>query len=495
MAIFLFGSIAAGLGKWVLDYTSSNTFCASCHVHPQATRSWKQGAHYDNESGIFVDCVQCHLPPGGASYLIAKISTGVRDVAAMLFSDTQKINWEARSKREYAARHVYKAACLRCHRNLFPRGLSAKGEKAHLHYEQKAASLRCINCHLETGHFHQKPAVTRAAPAAGDAAPALFDTPAVVRAFRSFTEKIPGTTVSFEMIALPGGEFRLGSPPSETYRQQDEGPQRQVRLSPFWMAKTEVTWDEYEAFIRQTAGEGRTEDQVRAGEQVSAVDGITGPTPPYGDPGQGWGRGGLPAITMTYYAARKYCEWLSRVTGKHYRLPTEAEWEYACRAGTAGAYFFAGDPANFQQHRWLNQIFGADTAGINTYVQFLGNSGGKTHPPAAVQPNPFGLVHMLGNVWEFCADWYAPDSYRRYPEASAVLDPAGPDSGVGRVIRGGSYKSDAAEVRAANRDFTRRTRWQMTDPQIPKSLWWYSDNSDVGFRVVCEPDSGFLHGK
>ena len=293
------------------------------------------------------------------------------------------------------------------------------------------------------------------------------------------------------MVAIPGGEFTLGSPDDEPFRKADEGPQRRVKLSPYWIGKTEVSWREYDAFFRATGGQGRTEDQVFQ-TSSSKVDGITGPTPAYGNPDQGWGRDDRPAITMTWYAANVYCEWLSEVTGKKYRLPTEAEWEYAARDGAEGAYFFAGEPGKYSNTGFWNKLFGADTSVINSYAIYAANSSARTHPQNAVRPNPFGLLHMLGNVREFCSDWYAPDTYKNYPEG-LLNDPRGPDSGEEHVIRGGSYNSNAANLRLAARDHTLHDAWMRTDPQVPKSLWWYSDNSDVGFRVVCETD--FLKAK
>jgi formylglycine-generating enzyme required for sulfatase activity len=128
-----------------------------------------------------------------------------------------------------------------------------------------------------------------------------------------------------------------------------------------------------------------------------------------------------------------------------------------------------------------------DTTGINSYVIYAENSNARSNTPSAVQPNPFGLINMLGNVAEFCSDWYSPETYAGYPEGT-LQDPTGPPSGEEYVIRGGSYLDDAARVRSASRDFTRSGPWLKTDPQIPKSVWWYSDCTHVGFRVVCEYD-------
>jgi formylglycine-generating enzyme required for sulfatase activity len=293
--------------------------------------------------------------------------------------------------------------------------------------------------------------------------------------------------VAFEMVAVPGGEFTLGSPPSEPCRAADEGPQRRVRVSRFWMGRVEVSWDEYMAFYQATRSEGRSDTRALS-STPEGVDAITGATPPYGDPDQGWGKGARPAITMTPHAAETYCRWLSKVTGKTYRLPTEAEWEYAARAGTQGAYFFEGSPEDFSERGWWNRLFGAATEGIAEHVVYAANSKGRTQPPEGVQPNPFGLVNMLGNVAELCSDRYAPDAYASYPEGDVVVDPRGPAEGDELVVRGGWYDSDAADVRCAARAPTQTEAWLKTDPQVPKSKWWYSDCITVGFRVVCEVD-------
>ena len=188
---------------------------------------------------------------------------------------------------------------------------------------------------------------------------------------------------------------------------------------------------------------------------------------------------------MSHYAAETYCKWLTKVTGKHNRLPTEAEWEYACRAGTETPYFFEGDPKDYSSKGFLKKIMKPDTSIINSYAIYSLNSKGTTHPPEAVRPNPFGLKNMLGNVYEFCGDWYSPEIYSLYKN-EVIKDPKGPPRGAEHVIRGGAYDSDAADLRSAARDYTQSTNWLVTDPQIPKSVWWYSDCINVGFRVVCE---------
>jgi sulfatase modifying factor 1 len=472
--------------------TSTDEFCASCHVHPHATTSWKKSPHYDNDSGVFVHCVQCHLPPKGLAYVPEKVRVGVRDAWGTLFGDPASIDWEARGHFEHARTHVYQEACEACHQNLFPLELSEEGDEAHLHYEQHQSELLCISCHLGVGHESKKESERKkksflAAQAAQAVPSEIYVSAAQPERFEDFRETIPGTSVAFELAAIPGGVFTLGSPEREPLRDADEGPQREVQLTRFWMGRTEVTWDEYLAFYQATRSEGRSDTRALA-PSAQGVDAITGATPPYGDPDQGWGKGALPAITMTPHAAETYCRWLSRVTGKRYRLPTEAEWEYACRGGSAEPYFFEGSPSDFSERGFWNGLFGAERDGIAEYAVYTGNSEGRTRAADAVRCNPFRLLNMSGNVAELCSDRYAADAYARYPEGQVVLDPKGPEEGAERVVRGGSYASDAADLRSAAREPTRTEAWLATDPQVPKSLWWYSDCTTVGFRVVCEVD-------
>jgi len=460
--------------------TSTDTFCESCHAHPQATSSWKGSTHYRNPSGVVTHCVECHLPPGGLYRVREKLRLGAKDLFAKIFRDEGKIDWTLRSRLTHAISYTYDASCIRCHRDLFPSGMSKKGEQGHIHYLQHASQVRCINCHLGVGHgakaettgvaAERAPSQPyRPAPASGDG-----------ESFADYVEVIPGTGVSFEMVAIPGDTFLMGSPEDEEYRRSDEGPVRKVYVDSFWIGRTEVSWAEYDAFCRATG--------TKASHYASSadVDVETGPTPPYGSPDQGWGRGERPAITMTWHAAMKYCEWLSKVTGRVYRLPNEAEWEYACRGGTQGPYYFPGRPSKYSRRSLRGRLLGPDTSQISAYVWYAENSGQRTHLPYTKKPNPFGLFNMLGNVREFCLDWYSPDAYALEPAREVLVNPKGPPTGTEHVVRGGSFLSDAADLRCAARDHTRHDQWLLTDPQVPKSIWWYSDCIDVGFRVVRE---------
>ncbi len=487
LAVILSGLIIGGgfmlIGSKAVHYTSTDEYCMSCHVHPHAEQSWKQSPHYDNKSGIVIHCTECHLPPQGQGMLFAKAKHGAKDLYGLWFKDSADYKWAAKRKLDAAKKFVYVESCIRCHKNLFPKTLTVAGENAHLNYLTSKTEVSCLNCHLNVGHFdpnakHEHDANFGVTASANTQ---LYTEATPVTSFANFTEKIPGTSLSFDMIAIPAGEFIMGSSKKEPFHKPDESPMHPVKISRFFMAKIEVSWDEYLEFFKATSSQGRKE-----AEENQNVDAITGPTPPWGAPDQGWGKGSRPAITMTWKAANTYCQWLSKVTGKKYRLPTEAEWEYAARGGTKTPYFFEGNPKDFTSDGFFKKIFGADTTTINSYVAYKVNSPGQTMEPESVKANPFGLKNMLGNIYEFCSDYYSPTAYAAYKKGA--VDPKGPKKGQEHVIRGGSFKSDARDVRCAARDFTKTKAWLVTDPQMPKSVWWYSDCIDIGFRVVCEVD-------
>jgi len=198
---------------------------------------------------------------------------------------------------------------------------------------------------------------------------------------KAYTNTIPGTRVTYAMLPIPAGEFVMGSPANEPNRKPDEGPQHKVKISPFWMEKCEVTWNEYELFMYPDE-EKRTRATVpsdEAGDKLA--DAVTHPSKPYVEMSFGMGKDGFPAIAMTQHAANKYCQWLSAKTGHFYRLPTEAEWEYACRAGTTTAYFFGDDASKLSEYAWYEQ-----------------NSDFKYQKVGRKKPNPWGLYDMCGNV-------------------------------------------------------------------------------------------------
>ena len=486
------GGLVAGLSLMVVFNSfwvrsSSNESCMSCHAHPESDASYKQSYHYINGSGTKTDCAQCHLPPKGTfKHAHTKARMGIKDVWSHLTKDPESINWDRKGELEYAQNIVSNASCKECHINLYPEGITDDGITAHLYYDdnEQKLNLQCISCHLDAGHYnpnYKHGTLKEVFKPSGK----IHESAAEVTAFENFTETIPGTAASISMIAVPGGEFMMGSPADEPFRKENEGPQRKVRISPFFMGEVEVTWDQFWAFYSETMSEGRTPPAViYANNSREDIDAVSGPTPPFGLPDQGWGMGSRPAITMTHYSAQTFCQWLSLKTGRKYRLPTEAEWEYAARGGTQTPYFFEGNPKKLSNEGFLKSIFKPDTTGIYSYAVYANNSGNRTQDPSEARPNPFGLKNMLGNVMEYCEDWYAEDAYMAI--ADGDLDPKGPSEGTEHVVRGGHYNSDASELRSASRSHTEHDDWLKTDPQNPKSIWWYSDVKGIGFRVVCE---------
>lgn len=483
-------------------YFSTNDSCTICHVHPHAHESWQLSSHVNNKSGVMTNCVDCHLPPQNDtwSHYTAKLKLGVRDVWSYLTKDTADINWEMKSDLEYAIKYIPNESCKACHQNIFPEELSDDGIIAHLHYDEneKELNLQCISCHLDVGHYNPNyshsqmvgiPGYSEAGKVADSTS--LYKESATVTHFVDYTEKIPGTSISFNMVAIPGGTFKMGSAKSEPFHRADEGPVHNVTISPFFMAEVETTWEQYWAFYASTMSEGRTPPEQAYTQNLEAVDvdGISGPTPPFGFPDQGWGGDDRPAITMTHYAAEVFCLWLSKKTGKNYRLPTEAEWEYAARGKTETPYFFEGNPMKFSDYGFWRKLFPAKTDNISSYVIYRKNSYNRSQQPRVVEPNPFGLKNTLGNVMEYTADRYDPKAYEK--RSDGAINPIVIE-GDEWVIRGGNYASDASEVRSAARSYTQHDEWMKTDPQQPKSIWWYSDYKGIGFRVVCEPDSSIM---
>jgi len=224
----------------------------------------------------------------------------------------------------------------------------------------------------------------------------------------AYTDSIPGTLIEFEMVQVPGSG----------------------NIAPFLIGRTEVTWDMYDAFWLQQTPPLNT----------GAADAIARPTQPYGAPDYGWGHAGFPVISVTRNAAESFCEWLSLVTGRQYRLPTEAEWKHAAALAL---------PA------------GNDSHGTNSW--HAENSEGRTHAVATLAPDALGLHDLLGNA----AEW--------------VTVP-----GDSNVTRGGSFLTKLEDIGPGTRE-RQRPGWNERDPQLPKSRWWLSDAPFAGFRLVREP--------
>lgn len=291
----------------------------------------------------------------------------------------------------------------------------------------------------------------------------LFTVPLLLSALlssgqeKSYTQQIEGTKLSFTMQAIPAGEFLMGSKKGKT----DELPVHRVKLDAFWMAAFELTWDLYEPFLYKDY-----ETSHSTGPVPANVDAVTRPTKPYLDMTFGMGKENHPALAMTHYNAIQYCKWLYARTGVFYRLPTEAEWEYACRAGSTTEY-----------------AFGETAAGLSDYAWFKENSGGKTHAVGQKKPNPWGLFDLYGNVAEWTYDQYAADFYAAQQKGVAVNPVAAPAKLYAHVIRGGSYEDTSSDLRSAAR-LASDPVWKQLDPQIPKSNWWFPEAPFIGMRLV-----------
>jgi sulfatase modifying factor 1 len=282
---------------------------------------------------------------------------------------------------------------------------------------------------------------------------------------------IPGTDVTFRMIPVPGGEYTMGSPENEPGRNPDEGPQRKVKVAPFWMGECEVTWAEYKVYMQLYRH--LKEFQARNVRQVTdanKIDAITAPTPLY-EPDFTFEFGDepkQPAVSMTQYSARQYTKWLSAISSQQFRLPTEAEWEYACRAGSDKAY-----------------SFGDDAGQLGDYAWFAGNSEGTgSKIVRQKKPNPFGLYDMHGNVAEWVIDGYLP--YAAKDLVDAEKDWARTERPDPRTVRGGSWEFPPEQCRSASRLGSNDKEWKGHDPNRPYSPWWFTSDParGVGFRLL-----------
>jgi formylglycine-generating enzyme required for sulfatase activity len=232
------------------------------------------------------------------------------------------------------------------------------------------------------------------------------------------------TTACPEMVLVPSGSFRMGSPDSEAGRDKDEGRQRTVTFAKaFAVGKFEVTWDEWELCVAMRGCDGRP-----TGDAI-------------------FGKGKKPVINVSWDQARSYVDWLSRMTGKAYRLLTEAEWEYAARSGSETVYSFGNDPADICKHANIaDQSY--KRRGYTAASADCDDKQAETAPVGSYPANAFGLYDMHGNVFEWVQDCHS-DSYKDAPtDGSAVAD----RSGCNRVVRGGSWSDQPVYARSAYRN-------------------------------------------
>jgi formylglycine-generating enzyme required for sulfatase activity/cytochrome c553 len=262
--------------------------------------------------------------------------------------------------------------------------------------------------------------------------------------FANFTQTLPGGEVKFEMIAIPAGEITVGSPENEPGRGPSDLAPQKVAIKRFWIGKCEVTWAEFLPYVFIDKSEEAT---ALDRHSIIDKDGLTHPSKPLGPAARGHAdKKNCPALGMSASAAMHYTKWLSKKTGRHYRLPTEEEWEYACRAGATTAFFWGNDPAQAVNYAW-----------------YTNNAAENTHPVGKLKPNSFGLYDMAGNVGEWCL----------------------PKQKAPGVLRGGNWSADANALRCAAR-MVETEDWNDLDPNDPKSQWWLSSADFTGFRVVCD---------
>ena len=279
--------------------------------------------------------------------------------------------------------------------------------------------------------------------------------------FNTYSENILGTKLKINMIPIDGNQFKMGSSSKEKGRKNDEGPTINVLIDDFWISELEITWDLFELFLNREIDKFKP-----ASRKIKLdIDAISGATAPYVN----YNKKGYPVINVTQYAASQFCKWLTAKTGNYYRLPTEAEWEYACRAGESGAFSFGNNARKMDDYGWFKK-----------------NSQGKIQRGKLKKPNAFGLYDMHGNVAEWVLDSYDAKTYIVW--GNGIENPVRKKKGIyPRVVRGGSFKDDINDLRSAARNHSTPS-WKQRDPQIPKSLWWHTDATHVGFRIVRPRD-------
>lgn len=275
------------------------------------------------------------------------------------------------------------------------------------------------------------------------------------QSFDSYTQSVSGESINLKLIPVKGGHFDMGSLDENRLAQGDEQPNHTVKVDDFWIGAFEITWEQFDTFIFQEldALNSMDEDKLAA----LGIDGVTSASTPYVDMSFGMGKDDFPAINMTQYGATMFCRWLSAKTGVFYRLPTEAEWEYACKKGELGKNVPLTERAWFKK----NSEFQYEEIGTK-------------------RPNSLGIYDMLGNVSEWVLDQYDTTFYSN----STIDNPLNtPKTLYPRVVRGGSWKDMPEQLRCAARQPS-KNRWKRRDPQIPKSQWWLTNAPFVGFRIV-----------
>jgi len=256
----------------------------------------------------------------------------------------------------------------------------------------------------------------------------------------------------------------MGSSSTDAMAFDGEKPQHRLTLPDYWIGKTEVTNAQFRPFVE---GDGYSNRAywTEAGWQWREQNGIVQP----GYWGDSMFNGdNQPVVGVSWFEAVAYCRWLSAQTGREFRLPSEAEWEYAARAGTKTPWSFGADGSKSGEYAWSTE-----------------NSDAKPHPVGKKKPNPWGLHDIHGNVAEWCIDQYAPARYQtlniRQIALGPVLIPG--ENRYPHVVRGGSWDDGMERLRSAAR-LGSDSGWSLRDPQDPQSIWWHTEATMVGFRIV-----------
>ena len=296
---------------------------------------------------------------------------------------------------------------------------------------------------------------------------------------KPYLETITGSEITFKMVPISGGKFLMGSPDDEEGREDNEAPQIEVEIAPFWMEEHEVTWAEFQQFQQYFLRESRGNRDKTDREKI--VDAMACPTPAYDISSISYSKSSKqdhPASGMSYYAGQVYCKWLTAATGRYYRLPTEAEWEFACRAGATTAFSFGDDADDLEDYGW-----------------FFDNVDDGYNKIMTKKPNAWGLYDMHGNVAEWVLGNYDENAYQKFADGDiksllinrewetglkAMMHVA---SGENHIVRGGSCDHFAEECRSAARKFS-LPNWKEQDPMFPKSIWYYTEAPYVGFRII-----------
>ncbi len=280
--------------------------------------------------------------------------------------------------------------------------------------------------------------------------------------FKAYTDKMLAG-IQIEMQPIKTKPF--------VWKGEEKDDTLKVTLDDFWMASTETTWAAYDAFYATDSAHGSREKDGSVNKHVrpyikNDLVLIARPTPQYHPVTHGMPKVGYSAVGVTHHAANKFCQWLSFQTGHFYRLPTEAEWEYACRGGSKKIYSWGDDLKSATEFAWFGQ-----------------KEGSVYHKAKQKKPNAYGLYDMHGNVLELTLDAYVENRKKHFGKDKVRNPWVKATKPYPHVTKGGQWKYPLEKIVASARTPT-QPRWKRTDPQNPKSIWAFSNAPFLGFRVV-----------